>query len=90
MDDTGTIHTFGMWDIPYKATGVMCPDGKRRTVKLHHSPDSAWTIPARLSYKGTTVTGFIMHRGMDTDEKPDYHFIPNGWMKNANIFENAR
>lgn len=84
MPDTGTIHRFGPWDIPYKATGVMCPDGKRRTVRLHHTADTFYTIPARLSYKGTTVTGAIMHRGSDCDEREDLEFIPGG--KNARIF----
>lgn len=85
LEDTGTIHHFGPWQIPYKATGVMCPDGKRRTVKLHHTPDSFWTIPARVSYKGTTVSGAVMHQGNDTDEVQDLKFMPTG--KNADLFE---
>jgi hypothetical protein len=88
MIDTGTIHHFGPWQIPYKATGVVFPDGKRRTVKLHHTPDTFWTIPARVSYRGTTVSGFVMHDGMDTDEKENLRFYPTG--KNADLFEERR
>ena len=85
MEDTGTIHHFGPWQIPYRATGVIFPDGVRRTVKLHHTPDTFWTIPARVSYRGTTVSGIVMHDGNDTDEVQNLRFIPQG--KNAHLFE---
>lgn len=85
QENISKIHHYGMWQIPYKATGVIFPDGKRRTVKLHHTPDTFWSIPARVSYKGTTVSGAVMHRGMDTAEELDLQFIPTG--KNASLFE---
>ncbi len=83
--DTGTIHHSGPWQLPYKATGVMCPDGIRRTVKLHHTPDTFWMIPGRLSFKRKTVSGVVFHQGMDTDDVADLKFVPQG--KNRNIFE---
>lgn len=73
------IHHRGMWQIAYKATDVLFPDGKRRTVKLSGEADSFFTMPAWVSYRGTTVSGFIM-----TNSGGDIEFIPTG--KHKDIF----
>lgn len=83
MNGPTTIHRFGMWQIPYKASGVICPDGKRRTVRLSDEADTFWTMPARLSYKGTTVSGFVT--AVDDIFDCGQQFIPTG--KNQDLFE---
>lgn len=53
---------FGMWQIPYKATDILCPDGKYRTVRITRDADTFSTLPAQCQVRGFTVTGFISHR----------------------------
>lgn len=55
----GEILTRGMWQIAYKATNVLCSDGKRRNVKITGQPDTFFSIPASVQVKGKTVTGFL-------------------------------
>lgn len=86
MTSPSYIEHIGPWQLPYKAYGVVCPDGKRRVVLLTSTPDTFWTIRGRISYKGVTVTGAVMHRGNDSDETLDLKFIPAG--VHADIFEN--
>lgn len=73
---------YGPWDIPYRATGVICPDGKARTVRLSGHADTFWTMPARLSYRGKTVSGFITN--VDDIFDLGQQFIPTG--KHRDIF----
>lgn len=58
----------GMWQIPYKATNVLCPDGQYRTVKILREADTFFTIPASVQVRGKTVTGFISHNHNDPDD----------------------
>lgn len=44
---------------------VLCTDGKRRKVRVGE-PDTAFTVPGRVSVKGKTVTGIVQAR-----ERPD-------------------
>ncbi len=84
-EDKGTIHRCGPWQIAVRATGVMCPDGKRRTIALVGEPDTYFSIRGRVQVKGKTVTGVVMHREMDTDDELDLGFTPTG--KNARVFD---
>ncbi len=87
-EDTGTIRRVGPWRVAVRATGVMCPDGKRRTIALVGEPDTFFSIRGRVQVKRKTVTGVVMHRGADTDEGLDLAFTPTG--KNAGIFDEGK
>lgn len=53
---------------------AICPDGKIRKVRLGCASDSFWTIPARLSIRNTTLTGWIFQ-----GEDGEYHFNSEKW-----------
>lgn len=80
------IH-YGPWQIPIRCEHALCPDGRRRNVKITREADTFWTLPAKVTYRGTSVSGWIMTR---TDEHGcsldtvDYVFVPGG--KHADIF----
>ncbi len=83
--DTWT-ETRGPWATFTRARAI-CPDGKARVVKLALVADTYWTVPARVSYKGTTVAGFITFAsedGMSTNPEQWVKFIPTG--KYADVF----
>lgn len=55
-----TIHYAGPGDcVPVKAEGVLLPDGTIRTVRLTGVPDTFFSIPSTLRWKGKTVSGFV-------------------------------
>src|SRR5438093_444388 len=57
---SSTIHYSGPGDcVPVKAEGVLLSDGTIRTVKLTSVPDSFFSIPAALSWRGKTISGFV-------------------------------
>jgi uncharacterized membrane protein len=72
----------------WRATGVECPDGVRRTVRLHKGrhADTFFSIPAQVTYKGKTVTGFITTK-TDSAEELDLVFFANRFGKNGEIFD---
>ncbi len=74
------FHHRGMWQVLYKVSGVLCPDGKRRTVKITGQPDTFFSVPACLTYRGKTVTGFVMSLSCPNDVQ----FCPTG--KNKDVF----
>lgn len=80
-----SIVTYGMWQIPYKAVNVLCPDGKRRTCKLANSPDTYYSIPASVGYKGKTVSGYVTSTN---DPVYDLLFLPVTYGKNGALFDN--
>ena len=43
----------------YIRARALCPDGKVRSIKLAITADTFFSVPARLSYRGTTVSGFM-------------------------------
>lgn len=62
-----------------KVVGVFCEDGKRRTATITGQPTTFFTVPARISYKGKTVTGEVCTSSQDNDEcTPDYVFYARG------------
>lgn len=83
-----TVYRYGPWDINVKASGVLCPDGKRRTVRLAIEADTAWSIPASVQYKGKTVAGFISSVS-STDASQGWQFIPYTYRRNGHLFEEA-
>ncbi len=38
---------------------AICPDGRVRALRNIGQPDTYWTIPCSVSYKGTTVRGYV-------------------------------
>ena len=88
-----TRYTYGHWQIDYKTTGVLCPDGIRRTAWiLGRQPDTYFTIPCKVKVKGKTVSGFVSSRSHACDDgfplddnDEDWAFTPNGYGKNANV-----
>lgn len=80
----GKIHTRGMWDIAYKATDVLCVDGKRRTVRITAQPDTYFSIPGSVSVKGKTVSGFVCDYTLWNGES-DLEFIAVQTGKNHHL-----
>jgi hypothetical protein len=67
---------------------ALCPDGRVRAVKLALTADTFWTIPAKLSYRGKTVCGFVTFAsdsGLSTDPEQYLQFVPTG--KHRDIFK---
>ena len=64
----------------------LCPDGKRRLATITSEPDTFFSVPARVQYKGKTVSGFVTGRETD-DYQPDMEFIPYTYGKNGALFE---
>ena len=79
------VHHFGPWQIPTHATKALCPDGRRRYVRLTTvCPDSFFSHPGQIKYQGKTVSGFIT--GIETDGQPDLAFRPYLYGKNGHLF----
>lgn len=80
----GKILRRGPWQIPYKATNVLCSDGKRRTIRLHSEPDTFFSIPGKTQVKGKTVTGFILsfqnENGWQDLKFCAYQYRKNGYL----------
>lgn len=75
-----TRHYWGM-DHLHRIHGAICPDGSQRTATVTGPADTAWTIPARVTAHGRTVTGHL-HRPGDGER---WVFTPDRWRKNAHI-----
>jgi hypothetical protein len=66
---------------------AICPDGIARVVRLEACADTFFSVPARLSYRGKTVSGFISFTsdsGLSTDPEQWVKFAPTG--KHKDIF----
>lgn len=46
-----------------------CEDGKRRYVRITGEPDTFFSVPARITYKGKTISGFVSY---DDDNEPKF------------------
>ncbi len=72
--------TYRPWGIFTRAR-ALCPDGRLRVVKLRITADTYFSVPARLSYKGKSVTGYISwasDSGLSTDPAQYVTFVPTG------------
>lgn len=77
------LETAGPWSVNVNAA-VECPDKIIRKVKrIAIVADTYFSIPAAVSYKGKTISGFIT--GGESDN-PEYRFIPYKYLKNGDIF----
>jgi hypothetical protein len=73
----------GPWQVCVKVRNVLCPDGKRRVARTGY-PDTAFSMPARVSAYGKTVSGFVTNCGGDNF---DIKFVPLSGRKNSYIFD---
>lgn len=80
---TAELLHYGPWQIPYKVLRCLCPDGKRRTARLTSHADTYFSIPASVSYRGKTVSGFVTNV---RDGEDDLQFIPIDGRKNSDAF----
>jgi hypothetical protein len=67
--DAARIHYRGPWRIAYKATDVLCSDGKRRTARITGEADTFFTLPASVSVSGKTVSGFLMQEPFEHEDE---------------------
>ncbi len=61
-----------------------CADGKVRHATVTAYADSYWTLPARVSVKGKTVSGHVYLHDSCGDS-PEIRFTPYGWRKNHSM-----
>ncbi len=80
---TGEAKWYGnrFWHHPWFVLNCLCPDGKRRTIRLGQDADTAFTWPGRTSYQGKTRRGYIAqppldHPDHDSGEVMFYPYIP--------------
>jgi len=64
---------------------VYCPDGRLRTARLG-IPDTYFSIPARLSAHGRTITGYVT----TTDDGADFEFRPYMYRRNHTVFSTGK
>jgi hypothetical protein len=87
-EQTWLEHT-GPWDIPTKAR-VLCADGVYRTARTAQTADTFFSLPARVTVKGKTVSGFVTtednplvaYRTVQGSPALGYIFIPYQYGKN--------
>lgn len=73
------------WGLLVRAAAV-CEDGRVRTVRVGN-PDTYFSAPARVSFRGKTVTGFITWKsdsGLSTDPEQWIAFTATG--KHKDVF----
>jgi hypothetical protein len=83
------IETTPPWDAPVRAR-VLCPDGVYRIARTAQSADTYFSLPARVTVKGKTVSGFITSennelvasRAADGTLAIGYYFVPVLYGKN--------
>jgi hypothetical protein len=59
MTNVSQVFTRGPWQVIYKITSVLCPDGTIRTASISGPADTYFSLPGRIKVKGKTVTGFV-------------------------------
>lgn len=74
----GRIWHHGPWQIPYKATDVLCSDGRYRTARTAGQADTFFSLPARVSVRGKTVSGFLHHNSAGVLRFTAYSYRRNG------------
>lgn len=63
---------------------ALCPDGKRRYVRITGQPDTMFSVPGQVKVGRVTVTGFVT---VDSNAEggPEYHFTANKFGKNGHL-----
>lgn len=80
----GKMVTWGYWDIPVAVKHCLCPDGVRRRARITSEADTFFSIPATITVRGTTISGFVL--GRETDGQRDYEFHVVQGRKNSDFF----
>ena len=88
MEQLAELVTVGPYQHPVKVLRCLCPDGRRRTVRITSEPDTFFSIPARVKVRGKTVTGYVTGRETDDYER-DMEFRPYLYRKNHAVFANG-
>lgn len=76
----------------YVGAAALCPDGKVRKVKrISETPDTYFSIPASITYKGKTIAGYVHLCNVGDPANPlefkdAVIFSPYLNRKNGNIF----
>lgn len=65
---------------PGTSVKALCADGIVRSARILRDADTYFTIPARVTVKGRTITGFVWSETGD-DMLP--RFTPDAWRSNA-------
>lgn len=79
-----SLTTDGSWSV-FVAGRAVCPDGKVRALSwIAPCADSYWTIPAKVKFKGKSVSGYVTFSGICGDYSVE--FRPNIDGKNAKVF----
>jgi hypothetical protein len=88
----GTYFQYKMPFGLYIGAAALCPDGKVRKVKrIAETPDTYFSIPASVTYKGKTVAGYLHLKNVGDPANPREFrdaviFSPYASHKNGNIF----
>jgi len=71
-----------MWKQVIAYENVLCPDGKRRKVRVNQAPDTFFSHGGRISAYGKTLSGFVscLER---FDHERDMVFTPTGRHREA-------
>jgi hypothetical protein len=77
--------TVGYWGIAVAVKHCLCPDGVRRRARLTADADTFFSIPATITVKGTTISGFVTGREGDDGER-DYEFCVVQGRKHSDFF----
>jgi hypothetical protein len=92
----GTYLQYTMpWSL-YVGAAALCPDGVVRKVKrIAETPDTFFSIPASVTYKGKTVAGHVYLRNVADPTNPlafedAVIFSPYLYRKNGNIFNTEK
>jgi len=92
----GTYFQFSMPFCLYIGAAALCPDGKVRKVKrIASTPDTFFSIPASVTYKGKTVAGYLHLKNVGDPANPlefkdAVIFSPYLYRKNGNIFNTEK
>jgi len=63
---------------------ALCPDGKRRYVRITGQPDTAFSVPGQVKIDKVTVTGFVTIDS-NADGREDHLFFANKFGKNGHL-----
>jgi hypothetical protein len=92
----GTYLQYTMpWGL-YVGAAALCPDGVVRKVKrIAETPDTYFSIPASVTYKGKTVAGCLHFKNVGDPANPlefkdAVVFSPYLYRKNGNIFNTEK
>lgn len=82
----GGLETSGPWHT-FSGGSAICPDGiVRRLKRVAIVADTFFSVPASVTVRGKTVSGYVTTGESLTDGKPIVVFHPYDYRKNADQF----